>query len=138
MRQDWFPTTNRIRQMLLIALTAAGLSLFSLFGPHTSRVFADAGGVPTRTPTVTPTGTATSPPTPVPTATYTALPTITLVNLLDVEGTSTTNLNVAAQAEPQGGFSLLSCWPLGVVFLLIGVIIAAYLLARRVKLEAQQ
>jgi carbohydrate-binding DOMON domain-containing protein len=138
MRQDWVSTKNRIWHLLLIALATGGLAVFSIFGPYPSQVFADAGGVPTRTPTVTPTGTATSPPTLLPTATYTALPTTTLVNLLEVEATSTTSLNVAAQAEPQSAFSLLSCWPLGVVFLLVGVIIAAYLLARRVKLEAQQ
>jgi len=138
MRTDWLSLTKQTRHTLLIAIAAAGLALCSLFSSRPAQVYADAGGVPTRTPTVTPTGTPTPLPTLVPTATFTSLPTITLVNLMDVQATSTNSLNIAAQAEPQGGFSLLTCWPLGVVFLLIGVIIAAYLLARRVKLEAQQ
>ena len=122
----------------MVGLAIIGLILFAILIFQPDSAFADAGGFPTSTPTITPTGTPTIPPTQAPTATFTALPTITLVNLLDVQVTSEVSSNVATGIEPQSGTSIFTCWPLAIVFLLVGVVIAAYLLTRRAKLEVQE
>jgi hypothetical protein len=132
------PTNARIFRLLILPIT--GLFLLTLYLTPQEFVLADSGGFPTSTPTSTrtPTGTPTIPPTLVPTSTFTSLPTITLVNLLDVQATSTIIVSGPIETDTQSGFSILSCWPLVVIFLLIAVVIAALLLTRRVKLESQQ
>jgi hypothetical protein len=128
-------------------LVIAGLiTVFSVLGSHRP-AFADAGGFPTNTPTITPTPTpiatntnvpSTPPVTSLPSPTLTPIPSITLVNLMDVQDTPGPAVNLAAgTSQQQPGISLFSCWPLIVIFLLVGIVIAAYLLTRRAKLEAE-
>jgi hypothetical protein len=66
------------------------------------------------------------------------LASITLVGLLPVPATAQPTIVVTAEVIPNTGRSLFACWPLLIVFLLVGVILAAYLLARRTRLEAEE
>jgi hypothetical protein len=128
----------RFRQFFLAACMIAGLGLAAISLASPNPAFADAGGFPTATPTITPTWTPTIPLTATPTVTVTPLASITLVGLLPVQATIQPSIVVTAEVIPETGGSLFACWPLAIVFLLVGVILAAYLLTRRTRLEAEE
>jgi hypothetical protein len=137
-----FPSHHN-QKLPVLPLAIVGLFLLLVVLVQPLPAHADAGGFPTATPTVTPTSTwtATLPPTTLatlaPTSTFTPLPTVTSVGLLGVQATRAP-LVVTPEIIPDTGGSLFSCWPLVIVFLLVGIILAAYLLTRRARLEAQE
>jgi hypothetical protein len=120
------------RSAALVFALCAVLVVLGAFRPEAAR--ADAGPVPTRTPTATrtpePEDTAepSLTPTQSPTATFTVIPSPTPI--LEVEEVVPPAV-VATPTPVPGGGSLFACWPIALIVILAVIIGATYLLTRK-------
>jgi hypothetical protein len=117
--------------LLAIILTAVWIGISNW------KVYADGGGFPTRTPTITPTKTPTIPLTITPTASPTILPTLTLVVLLEQQGQAQPLVaSVTQTPAPERSSGLrFSCWPIALLVVLVLIIGVTYYFTRRTQPE---
>jgi hypothetical protein len=102
---------------------------------------ADGGGIPTPTPTVTRTPAPTTPPTQAPTATFTSLPPYPIESSgggQPVQQQVVTEPTVQpVEQSTNGGFSLGSCLPTGLIVLLAGILLVTFFFARRTRKKSE-
>jgi hypothetical protein len=127
----WLFPSKTSYVLILTFILAASLGTFSLIQPQT--VWADGGGFPTSTRTITPTATATI--TSVPTSTN--LPPLVIINTptsaapYPIETQALPLVQQEAETPPSSRLSTFLCWPFAVVIIIITVLASSMLIRRQ-------
>lgn len=123
----WLFPSKKTYVLILIFILAASLGIFSLILPQT--VWADGGGFPTSTPTITPTNTSVPTSTNLPPLVIISTP--TSIVAYPIETQALPLVQQEAQAPPSSRLSTFLCWPFAVVIIIITVLASSMLIRRQ-------
>ena len=124
------PVLAAPRYRILTLLLVLAASLGSVYQKNAR---ADAGGWPTRTPTITPVVTSTNTPLPTVIIVLTPLPTLTPGIFVPTPTPLPTSIPPAAiiTPTPPAGGPPAACWPIGLIILLASIIGSIVIFGRR-------